>query len=144
LFPGSVPRELRDFNNLEISMISIHSSIPKNFTLRGGENYIVNGALIYTVVNDVTTVAMKLPRMPTVETIAIMLYEGGQKSREYFVTQALTWLVMNNHLCSSIKLEFPLDEDWDIVEAVSDSPFIPLTENDLKTIDKMMINTETK
>lgn len=43
---------------------------------------------------------------------------------------------MNNHLYSSIQLEFSLDEDWDNVEAVSDGPFLPLTENDLKTIDE--------
>ena len=121
-------------------MISIYSSVSK-ISLHGGKNYTVNGAMTYTIVNDITTIANKLPRMPTLDTIAIMRYDGGRKSRDYtfrpyHVKKALTWLVTNNHLYSNIELEYPSNENWDEIEAIRDAPFLPLTENDLRTIDE--------
>ena len=140
LFPGSIPAELKNLNNIEISMVSIYSSVSK-ISLQGGKNHTVNGALSFTIVNDVTSIAQKLPRMPSVESIAILRHGSGinakdYKYRPYYVKEALKWLVENNHLFSEIHIDWPDEVDWDDEFGFEEPPYLPLTENDIRAIDE--------
>ena len=140
LFPGRIPLELSDLNPIEVSMISIYSSISK-VSLHGGKHYSANGAMTYTIVNDITSVANRLPRMPSTDTIAILRYGSGRsckdyKYRPYFVKRALLWLVANNHLYDSITFDWPVNDNWDDIEAVSEAPFLPLSDSDVRGLDE--------
>ena len=140
LFTGSIPADLRNLNNIEISMVSMYSSISK-ISLQGGKNYTVNGALSYTIVNDITSIAQRLPRMPSIESIAILRHGSGSnakdyKYRPYFVKEALIWLVANNHLYSEIEIHWPDEVDWDDEFGSVEPPYLPLTENDIRAIDE--------
>lgn len=139
LFPGQIPIELSDLNPIEVSMISIYSSISK-VSLHGGKNYSANGALTYTIVNDITSVARKLPRMPTVDSIAILRYGSGKNCKDYkyrpfFVKRALNWLVAYNHLYSTIDIEWPDNIDWNDTANIRDAPLLPLSENDVRGLE---------
>jgi hypothetical protein len=140
LFPGQIPVELSDLNPIEVSMISLYSSISK-VTLHGGKNYIANGALTYTIVNDVTSVARKLPRMPTVDTIAILRYGNGRnykdyKYRPYYVKKALSWLISYNHLYRTTDIHWPDSIDWNDATTVIEAPLLPLTESDIRGLEE--------
>ena len=140
LFTGSIPAELKSLNNIEISIVSIYSSISK-ISLQGGKNYTVNGALSYTIVNDITSVAQRLPRMPSIESIAILRHGSGlhakdYKYRPYYVKEALTWLVANNHIYSEIEIRWPNEVDWDDESGSVEPPYLPLSENDIRAIDE--------
>lgn len=140
LFPGSIPAELKNLNNIEVSMISIYSSISK-ISLQGGKNYTVNGALSYTIVNDVTSIAKRLPRMPSIESIAILRHGGGVNAKDYryrpyFVKEALKWLVANNHLYSEIRIDWPEEINWDDEFESVEPPYLPLSESDIRAIDE--------
>jgi hypothetical protein len=140
LFPGHIPKELLELNPVEESMISIYSSITR-VSLHGGKNYSTNGALSYTIVNDVTLVASKLPRLPSITSIAILRHANGKNCRDYiyrpyYVKKALEWLVANNHLYSEIQLEWPVEHDWDNIGTECSFPFLPLTDNDIEAIDE--------
>lgn len=140
MFPGHIPLELADLNSIEQSMIAQYSSITK-VSLHGGKNYAMNGALSYTIVNDVTSIASKLPRMPTLESIAILRHSSGSKTKDYkyrpyLVKRALLWLQRNNHLYEYITLEWPCTHDWDDPTATGEIPYLSLTDNDLTAIDE--------
>ena len=147
LLPGHIPDVLSTLNTVEQSMISIYSSITK-VSLHGGKNYSVHGALSYTIINDVTLVAKNLPRMPTIAQIAILRNENGKNTKDftyrpYYVKQALTWLIENNHLYSDINLEWPNDHNWDDPLIELDSPFLLLSDRDIVAIDDNDINDGT-
>ena len=140
LFPGSIPAELKNLNTIEVSMVSMYSSISK-ISLQGGKNYTVNGALSYTIVNDITSIAQTLPRMPSIESIAILRHGSGLNAKDYkycpyYVKEALTWLVANNHLYSEIQIDWPNEVDWDDEFGSVEPPYLPLTENDIRATDE--------
>jgi hypothetical protein len=144
LLAGHIPDVLSTLNTVEQSMISIYSSITK-VSLHGGKNYSVHGALSYTIINDVTLVAERLPRMPTIAQIAILRNENGKNTRDftyrpYYVKQALTWLIQNNHLYRDIILEWPIDLNWENPLIELDTPFLPLSDRDIVAIDESDIN----
>jgi hypothetical protein len=140
MFPGHNPLELADLNTIEQSMIAQYSSITK-VSLHGGKNYTMNGALSYTIVNDVTSIASKLPRMPTLESIAILRHSSGSKTKDYryrpyLVKRALLWLQRNNHLYENITLEWPFVHNWDDPTATGEIPFLSLSDNDVNAINE--------
>jgi hypothetical protein len=139
LFQGQIPQELSVLNSIETSMISIYSSITK-MSLHGGKNYTIHGALSYTIVNDITSVARKLPRMPSVESTAILRHASNNKNKDYkfrpyYVKKALLWLKQNNHLYSNIAFEWPCEENWDDISGTSIAPYLPLSLSDINAID---------
>jgi hypothetical protein len=89
LFTSSIPA-------LEDSIINIYSAISK-VCLAGGKHYKMNSGTCYTIVNDLASVAKKLPRMPTIESVAIIRHKNTRISKDYTyrpytVFTALTWL----------------------------------------------------
>jgi hypothetical protein len=140
LFPGSIPVELAVLTDIEQSMIAIYSSIRK-VSLHGGKNYSLNGALCYTIINDLTNVAQNLPRMPTVESLAILRQATGKRNKDYtyrpyYVKIALSWLKGNNHLYKSIKYDWPEEHDWDDINSTGEVLFLPLSADDISAIDE--------
>ena len=127
LFQGSIPPELFSLNLVELSMVSLYSSISR-ISLNGGKNYTMSGATTYTIVNDVTTIASRLPRFPTLETTAIMRHANSRKLKDYvfrlfYVKSALMWLIANNHLYKDIVIDYTTDQDWDDSSASTAVPF---------------------
>ena len=140
LFPGHIPPELATLNSIEQSMIAQYSSITK-VSLHGGKNYAINGALSYTIINDITSIALKLPRMPTLESIAILRHSSGSKTKDYsyrpyHVKRALLWLQSNNHLYENILLQWPSEHDWDDPNATGEIPYLSLSDNDVNAINE--------
>ena len=79
--------------------------------------------------------------MPSIESIAILRHGSGlnakdYKYRPYYVKEALTWLVANNHLYSEIQIDWPNEVDWDDEFESVEPPYLPLTENDIRAIDE--------
>jgi hypothetical protein len=94
--------ELSNLTAVEDSMINIYSAISK-VCLAGGKHYKMNTGTCYTVVNDLASVARKLPRMPTIDTIAILRHKNTKVSKDYTyrpykIFTALTWLKKNNRV----------------------------------------------
>ena len=140
LFPGRIPNILIALTDIEQSMIAIYSSITK-VSLHGGKNYSLNGALCYTIINDLTNIARSLPRMPSVESIAILRQASGKRNKDYsyrpyFVKMALIWLKENNHLYENISYNWPVQHNWDDINASGEVPYLPLTEDDISAIDE--------
>ena len=140
LFPGHIPLELSVLNSIEQSMIAQYSSITK-VSLHGGKNYAINGALSYTIVNDITSIALKLPRMPTLESIAILRHSSGSKTKDYtyrpyHVKRALLWLQSNNHLYENISLQWHSEHNWDDPTATGEIPYLSLSDDDVNAINE--------
>lgn len=96
LFTGRIPVELQDLTLIEKSMISIYSAISK-ISLVGGKHYQMRGATSYTIVNDVTSVARQLPRMPNIEDTEILRHKNTKSHHDYkyrpkTIYEAFTWL----------------------------------------------------
>ena len=127
LFTGSIPTELLNPTSAENSMINIYSAISK-VCLAGGKHYKMNTGTCYTIVNDLASVAKKLPRMPTIESIAIIRHKNSKVNsdytyRPYRIFTALTWLKKNNHLYEGIELDWPNNVlDWQNKNSVVESP----------------------
>jgi OTU-like cysteine protease len=141
LFTGSIPIELSNLTAVEDSMINIYSAISK-VCLAGGKHYKLNSGTCYTIVNDLASVAKKLPRMPTIESIAIIRHKNTKISNDYTyrpftVFKALTWLKNNNHLYENIELDWPIDVlDWQNQDAVIEPPYIELTDQEETEINE--------
>lgn len=102
LFAGTVLDELVGLTGVEESMISIYSSVTKMF-LAGGKHYKMKGGTSYTIVNDLSSVAKSLPRMPSIEDTAVTRHRktvvGKENTyRPFRVFSALNWLKEHNHL----------------------------------------------
>ena len=145
LWTGPIPHELQDLTSLEISMISIYSPVTK-LTLQGGQYYHAKGGTTYVVVNDLTSMALQLPVMPTQSMIAILRVSKPNQSqrdykyRPYFVKRALLWLKQHNFLYHDISLVFPEILEgfsWESSEPL-DCPSIPLSEDDIQCIQEDM------
>ena len=94
------------------------------------------------VVNDLASIARKLPRMPIIETIAILRHKNTKISKDYTyrpfkIITALTWLKKNNHLYEKIKFEWPNNTiDWHDKHAVIETPYIELTDDEENEINE--------
>ena len=101
----------------------------------------MSGATTYTIVNDVTTIASKLPRFPTLESTAIMRHANSRKLKDYvfrpfYVKSALMWLIANNHLYKDVNIEYTTDQDWNDITASTVVPFLRLSDEDIIAIDE--------
>lgn len=117
LYPGIVPEELRDLRQVEISMISIYNPVTRIKLNSKGMSfkYFHGSAHTYTVVNDVSAVAVHLPWVPSINTLAVLKYKNEVcvkelKYRPHVVRRALTWLKEHNHLYKNISIQYP--EEW--------------------------------
>ena len=141
LFTGSIPTELLNLTAMEDSMINIYSAISK-VCLAGGKHYKMNSGTCYTIVNDLASVAKKLPRMPTIESVAIIRHKNTRISKDYTyrpytVFTALTWLKKNNHLYENIELDWPNGVlDWQNHDTVVEPPYIELTDQEEAEINE--------
>ena len=141
LFAGSIPNELKDLTSVEESMINIYSAVT-NISLAGGKHFKVRGATCYTIINDLTSVAKELPRMPTVNSTAVLRHVNTKLSKEYTyrpnrIYNALNWLKRNNHLYADVKLKWsPEILDWANNSECVDIPFIDVTDEEELEIDE--------
>jgi hypothetical protein len=135
LFAGTVPDELVGLTCVEESMINIYSAVTKMF-LAGGKHYKMKGGTSYTIVNDLTSVAKFLPRMPSIEDTAIMRHKKTVVGKEYTyrpfrVYSALNWLKKHNHLYDEIEIKWPINvKYWQKTTLPIDIPFIELTDDE--------------
>jgi hypothetical protein len=149
LFPGSIPLELQGLTIVEDSMINIYSAI-SNVTLEGGKFYKMKRGTCYTIINDLTSVAKQLPRMPTIETTAIIRHCNTSASKEYTyrpykIFSALTWLKTNNHLYAQIELVWPSEVlDWQNDVSSIDIPYIELSDVEQLEIEGEAVEEERK
>ena len=140
LFAGTIPVELIGLTRVEESMINIYSSVTKMF-LAGGKHYKVKGGTSYTIVNDLTSVAKHLPRMPSIEDTAVMRHKKTDVGKEYKyrpfrVYSALNWLKEHNHLYCDIEIIWPINvKYWQETTIPVDIPFIELTDDEVCDID---------
>ena len=140
LFAGTIPVELIGLTRVEESMINIYSSVTKMF-LAGGKHYKVKGGTSYTIVNDLTSVAKHLPRMPSIEDTAVMRHKKTDVGKEYKyrpfrVYSALNWLKEHNHLYCDIEIIWPINvKYWQETTIPVDIPFIELTDDEACDID---------
>jgi len=149
LFAGAIPDELQNLTDIEKSMISIYSPVTK-YSLCTKEHYRINGAITYTIVNDLFTIANQLPQKINPSTIGILHTKTRSLNsnftfRPLIVKNALTWLKQNNHLYNLVELYWYEDNfDWDSPSEVN-SPYIELTDEDEIEIDnELMCNLSLK
>ena len=139
-FTGPVPVELVGLTPVEESMINIYSAVSKVTLARGG-HYRVKSSSTYTIINDLTSVSNQLPRMPTLESIAVMRHKNTPIGKEYTyrpyrVYRALIWLKKFNHLYSNIDLVWGDDiRYWQVTETSIDIPFIEISDAEVSDID---------
>ena len=147
LFAGTVPVESVGLIGVEESMISIYSSVTKMF-LAGGKHYKMKGGTSYTIVNDLSSVAKSLPRMPSIEDTAVMRHRKTVVGKEYTyrpfrVFSALNWLKEHNHLYTDIELIWPISVMyWKITTIPVDIPFIELTDDETCDIDSNSVEDD--
>ena len=117
LFCGVYSWPVSRFDSSRVAGSNIYSAM-SNVTLKGGKFYKMKRGTCYTIINDLTSVAKQLPRMPTVETTAIRRHWNTSASEEYThrphkIFLALTWLKTNIHLHAQIELVWPNEvSDW--------------------------------
>lgn len=140
LFSGPVPIELVGLTIVEESMISIYSAVTK-VCLAGGKHYKLKPGSSYTIINDLTSVASCLPRMPSIEDIAVMRHLKSEIGKDYTyrpykVYAALLWLKKNNHLYAQIDLVWGDDVlYWQDTLTNVDIPFIEITDEESNEYD---------
>ena len=143
LFTGSIPDELVGLTRVEDSMINIYSAIT-NVSMAGGKHWQIRGGTCYTIINDLTSVAQQLPRMPTSDCIAILRHESTKLSKDYTyrpnrVYRALHWLKLHNHLYKNVELIFPCDSvDWENDISDVDIPFVDISNEEIIEINEGM------
>jgi hypothetical protein len=136
LFTGSIPAELTGLTSVEESMINIYSAITK-MVPAGGKHYKMKGCTCYTIINDLASVAKRLPRMPSIEDTAILRHKKDLIGKDYTyrpfkVFTALNWLKKHNHLYEEIDLVWPMDVlFWQSTVCPVDIPFIEITDDDV-------------
>ena len=140
IFPGCVPDVLVGLTPVEESMITIYSAVSKITLARGG-HYKVKSSTTYTIINDLTSVSKQLPRMPSIEGIAIIRHKNTPVGKEYTyrpyrVFSALTWLKVHNFLYSDIELVWGDDvRFWQNTQSAIDIPFIEISDQEVSDID---------
>lgn len=146
LFAGSIPNEPNDLTSVEKSMINIYSAVT-NIILAGGKHFKVRGVTCYTIINDLTSIAKELPRMPTVDSTAVLRHVNTKLSKEYtyrpnLVYKALNWLKRNNHLYEDVKLKWsPEIMDWAYNSECVDIPYIEISDEEELEIDESVVVT---
>ena len=101
LWPGRVPKELVGLSRVEVSLISLYNPLTTISLLPTALTDFKTIPSVYTVVNDVTGMAMNLPRT-NVEDLYVTFKSAHAKSdsdlefRPQRVKDALVWLVEHN------------------------------------------------
>ena len=132
-----------------MSMISIYSCITRLKVNPNDDKHHRRIATTFTIINDLVAVNQILPRVLTVEDIALLRHRSDKNIKYYKfspfkVCQALKWLKKNNHLykdyvfiwenesCKSNPLcKDYVGMDWESEsEKTYDPPFIELTDED--------------
>jgi hypothetical protein len=136
-FQGPIPHELSKLNPIEQTMISIYNAVSK-ISLHCGAHWHAKPTTYY-IVNDLASVASKLPRMPTIGDMAILRHKQGLKHTDFQfqprkVLEAIFWLKQNNFLFRDVELEWTPEIDWNSTE-YHDPPFIPLSDEESKLIE---------
>ena len=143
LFCGRIPDELMNLTAVEESMINIYSAIT-NISLAGGKHFKVRGATCYTIINDLTSVAKELPRMPSIDCTAVLRHNSTKLCKDYTyrpnrVYRALNWLKLNNHLYEDIVLKWSSEiMDWANNSECIDIPFIEISDDEKHEIDEIV------
>ena len=152
LWPGRVPEQLVGLSRVELSLISLYNPITTISLLPTALTDFKTIPSVYTVVNDVTGMAMNLPRS-NVEDLYVTFKSAHAKSdsdlefRPQRVKEALVWLVENNVHYARAKRDGQLfiDEgvlnDWIDQAAVRGGESLPvpattLDEDETKLLDQ--------
>jgi hypothetical protein len=114
LWVGKMPDMLRCLNRVELSMLALVNPITAVTMLpeaRGQTWHSVKGKnKVFSVVNDVSALVSKLPRMPSRDSIAIFVNKNCTTPDELDfhprrVTDAFDWLQKHNHLYANIEFD---------------------------------------
>jgi hypothetical protein len=114
-YRGRVPVQLVNLNRTELSMVSLINCVYTLSMLKPGAHYGSTGT-VFSILNDVHAIASVLPRMPTLNEIAIMRSADsdspiGFDYSPYKVVEALKWLTTNNFLYEGM-FERPPGVEW--------------------------------
>ena len=134
LWPGVIPVVLKDLNRTELSMIALINPVISYVCLGGykgnpqvriidtsfialmandiaAQNYGVRDK-VFSVMADVVAVAEVLPRMPTLDSIALLKSSAANKKLYDFrperVRAALKWLKKNNRFYEDVEIDYSL------------------------------------
>ena len=97
LYPGAMPDELKDLTYVELSMVAPVNSMTK-LHLSGGKSYHQAMQPTYTVMNNVNTIAKRLPRRLTTADTAILRTKKGDVPKDY------TLNLINHYHCNFLTL----------------------------------------
>jgi hypothetical protein len=134
-FRGRIPPELLNLNRTELSMICLINCVYTLSMLKPGAHYGSTGT-VFSIVNDVHSIAANLPRMPTLNEVALMRSTdsdspAGFEYSPHKILTALLWLGENNFMYEN-KFARPLLSEWresGQIEPVP-VPFISITAED--------------
>ena len=160
LYQGTIPKVLAVLNDVEISMISIYSCITRLKINPNNDKHHRRFATTFTIVNDLVAVNQILPRVLTVEDIALLRHRSDKGIKQYRfspnkVYQALTWLKQHNPLykdyvfiwerMQSDQGTIPTDYiqiDWKTDTGKTyDPPFIELSDDDSDKLNNELENS---
>jgi hypothetical protein len=139
-FRGQIPHQLAILNRTELSMVSIINCVYTLSMLKPNSHvpghYNTTGT-VFSILNDLHSIASVLPRIPTLTEIAFMRSADSNSHVEFEysphkVLMALEWLAENNFNYDG-KLERPNDNVWSGPGDTTPVPisFIPVTPDDL-------------
>jgi hypothetical protein len=141
-YRGRIPVQLVNLNRTELSMVCLINCVYTLSMLKPGAHYGTSGT-VFSVLNDVHAIASVLPRIPSLNEIAIMrsadsVSPVGFEYSPYKVLEALKWLIENNFLYEGM-FERPGGAEWtdDGQESPLSVPFIPITAVDCEDISDL-------
>ena len=113
-WPGVVPDELAILNRTELSMIALINPITHVTMLPEAKaqawHSVKGKSKVFSVVNDVAQFVQLLPRMPTVDSMAIFVNKNCKAPqdlgfRPQRVVDAFDWLKRHNHLYQDVEFD---------------------------------------
>ena len=112
LYPGAMPDELKELTYVELSMVAPVNSMTK-LHLSGGKSYHQATQPTYTIMNNVNTIAKRLPRRLTSADTAILRTKKADVPKDYtfrpyYVVRALMWLKRHNKYFQDIEIEIDI------------------------------------
>ena len=160
LYQGKIPEELTGMNDVEVSMISIYSCITKLKVNPNCDKHHRKFATTFTIINDLVAVNQILPKVLTVEDIALLRHHSDKDIKYYQfrpnkVYKALNWLKQNNSLYKDYVFAWEqqtstlnpicqeyIDIDWSDENGTAyDPPFIELSDEDCLKLNGELENS---
>jgi len=138
-----MPDELKELTYVELSMVAPVNSMTK-LHLSGGKSYHQATQPTYTIMNNVNTIAKRLPRRLTSADTAILRTKKGDVPKDYtfrpyYVVRALMWLKRHNKYFQDIEIDIPVEWKTGIGGAYSKSSLpiesILLDESDTAAVE---------